>query len=348
MNMSRTWTQTLALRAARCCALALGTGIAIGTMLAPADAQTKVRYVEVVRNLAYLPSYVALAKGYFKEEGLDISVTTAQGGEKATAMILSGSADVTLVGPETVVYVWNSESPEKMKIFCSLTATSTNYLISRQKMVPTDFKWSMLKGKTFLGWRPGSTPELFLEYAMHKNGIDHTKDLKHITNIAVPARIGAWLSGTGDFAIFSEPEVTVIEREGKGYPIKFIGKEVGKVDYTLFAATESYIKKNPKVVQSFTNAIYRAQRYVKTADRQELGQLVSEYFPGITATQIAEVARRYGDVDLWPADPVVYEPAMNTLQDILIQGGVQKADKRVKYSDMVITSFAETAKASIK
>lgn len=342
------WIKTFSFRAVRFCALATATGIAIGATLASAEAQTKVRYVEVVRNLAYLPSYIALAKGYFKEEGLDVSLTTAQGGEKATAMILSGAADITLVGPETVVYVWNSESPEKMKIFCSLTATSTNFLVSRQKMTPADFKWSMLKGKTFLGWRPGSTPELFLEYAMRKNGIDHTKDLKHITNIAVPARIGAWLTGTGDFAIFSEPEVTVIEREGKGYPVGFVGTEVGKVDYTLFAATDSYIKKNPKVVQSFTNAVHKAQRYLKTADRQEIGQLVSEYFPGITPAQIADVVRRYGEVELWPVDPVVYEPAINTLQDILIQGDVQKADKRVKYSDIVITSFAETAKATIQ
>ena len=67
--MSLTWTQTFSLRVARCCTLALVvTGIAIGTTLASADAQTKVRYVEVVRNLAYLPSYFALAKGYFKEE----------------------------------------------------------------------------------------------------------------------------------------------------------------------------------------------------------------------------------------------------------------------------------------
>ena len=88
--MSNTWTQTISLRAARCCTLALAVGIAIGTTPTSADAQTKVRYVEVVRNLAYLPSYIALAKGYFKEEGLDISLTTAQGGEKATAMMLSG------------------------------------------------------------------------------------------------------------------------------------------------------------------------------------------------------------------------------------------------------------------
>lgn len=313
----------------------------------PADAQTRVRFVEVVRNLAYLPSYVAMSKGFLKDEGLDVTLSTAQGGDKATALVLAGGADITLVGPETAVYVWNSESPEKMKIFCSLTGTSTNFLVGRTKPAGT-FQWSALKDRPFLGWRPGSTPQLFLEFAMRKNGLDPYKDLKINTNIAVPARMGAWLAGTGEYAIFSEPEMSTLERDGKGYPILFVGSHVGKVDYTLFMATDSYIKKNPKIVQAFTNAIYKAQRLTATADPAELAKLVVNYFPGVTEAQVAEVVRRYREVSLWPADPVVYEPAINTLQDILIQGGVQDAKRRIKHADLVVTSFAETAKANIK
>jgi len=134
---------------------------AFGTASLPSAesrADTRVRYVEVVRNLAYMPSYVAMAKGSFMEVGIDISLSTAQGGDKAPAMILSCNADITLVGPETAIYVWNSESPDKMKIFCSLTATSTNFFVSRKKMTPAEFQWSLIKGKNVLGWRPGSTP----------------------------------------------------------------------------------------------------------------------------------------------------------------------------------------------
>lgn len=328
----------------RLCAVALGLAVS-AVAAAPAQAQTKVRYVEVVRNLAYLPSYVAMAKGYFKEAGIDISLSTAQGGDKATAIILSGNADITLVGPETAIYVANSESPEKMQIFCSLTATSTNFFVSRKKMDPATFNWSMIKGSTVLGWRPGSTPELFMEFAMRKNKIDPVKDITNITNIAVPARMGAWLSGKGDFGIFSEPELTRLEKDGKAYPLKFVGADVGQVDYTVFMATDRYIKNNPEVVQKFTNAIYKAQRYTKTADAAELGKMVAQYFPVVTAEQIAGVVTRYRSVDLWRDDPVVYEKAMETLQDILIQGGVQKPDKRVKYGAIVVTGFAEKAKA---
>lgn len=329
-------------------ALALGAAVvAAGALGAPsaASAQTKVRYVEVVRNLAYLPSYIAFAKGFLKEEGLEVSLSTAQGGDKATAQLLSGHADITLVGPETAVYVQNSASPEKMIIFCSLTGTSTNFFISRKPIKPEEFQWSMIKGSTVLGWRPGSTPELFMEWAMKQNGVDPIRDIDNITNVGVPARMGAWLSGKGDYAIFSEPEVTRLEADGKAYVATFVGNHVGQVDYTLFMTTDSYIQKNPQVVQAWTNAIHKAQLYTQKADPKELAGLVKQYFPVVTEQQIVSAVNRYRAVKLWRTDPVVYEKPMEQLQDILIAGGVQKPGERVKYETIVNTTFAEKAKA---
>ena len=262
--------------------------------------------------------------------------------------MLAGNADITLVGPETAVYVMNSESPEKLEIFCSLTGTSTNFFISRKKMNPQEFKWPIIRGSTVLGWRPGATPELFLEFAMRKFGVDPKKDVDLVTNIAVPARMGAWLSGKGDYAIFSEPELTRIESAGDGYILRSVGADVGQVDYTLFMATKTFISKNPKIVQGFTNAIYRAQRYTDTADPMELGKLVVKFFPVVTPEQIAKSVVRYRAMKLWRTDPVVYDQSIKVLQEILISGGVLKPGKEVAYSDIVTTEFANKAKATIK
>ena len=73
--------------------------------MAQGKAPVKVRYNEVVRSVLYAPSYVALSKGYFKEAGLDITMTTAFGGDKSTAALLSNTADIALIGPETAIYV---------------------------------------------------------------------------------------------------------------------------------------------------------------------------------------------------------------------------------------------------
>ncbi|MDP4169592.1 MAG: ABC transporter substrate-binding protein, partial [Bacillota bacterium] len=66
----------------------------------------KVRVSEVTRSIFYAPEYVAFAKGFFKSEGLDVELTTAFGGDKTMTALLSGGADIALVGSETSIYVY--------------------------------------------------------------------------------------------------------------------------------------------------------------------------------------------------------------------------------------------------
>ena len=296
----------------------------------------------------YLPKYVALAKGFFKEEGLDIDMTTAWGGDKGTAMLLTGKVDIVLQGPETAIYIENGASPEKTKMFAAITATDGLFLVSRQKMTMDSFKWDMVKGKMVMGWRPGSTPGLFLESALKKHGINPGKDINHVTNIAIPARLGAWLSNKADFAVFFEPDISGLERDGKAYPVASIGKEVGPIDYTVFMATDSFIKKNPKVVQSFTNAIYKAQKWTQTASAKEAASVVSKWFPKVKVDDIATAVERYRKFGIWKTDPTTSAKAISGLQDILIEGGVLKKDKKVAYDRVVTTTFSEAAKKNVK
>ncbi|HVR48649.1 MAG TPA: ABC transporter substrate-binding protein, partial [Pseudorhodoferax sp.] len=247
----------------------LGAGLALPA-LAQTAAPVKVRYEEVVRSVLYVPMYVALNQGYFKEAGLDLSMKTSQGTDKGMAALLTGSADIVLIGPEASVYVANSESPVKPKIFAGLTATDGFLLMARK---PVDkFDWSMLKGKTVMAFRPGSNPDVFLEAALRKKGLDPKKDLKLVNNIGPAARAGAWTAGQTDFAIFLEPEATALEKAGQAHAVASIGKEVGPVDYTVFTATDAFLKKSPAVAQAWTNVIARAQKHVASAASAELAQ----------------------------------------------------------------------------
>src|SRR5262249_25555160 len=137
--------------------------------LAQTKAPVQIRYNEVVRSTLYTPAYVAMTKGYFTDAGLELAMTTANGGDKAIAALVSGAADIALIGPETAIYVQNSDSPTKVRIFCGLTSTDGFMLVGREKA--DKFDWKTLKGKEILGFRPGSTPLLFLEAALRKNGI---------------------------------------------------------------------------------------------------------------------------------------------------------------------------------
>ena len=231
--------------------------------LAQRKPAVKVRYNEVVRSILYTPAYVAITNGYLTEAGLDVTMATAQGGDKSMAALLGNGADIALMGPESPIYVLTSESPTKVRIFCGLTATDGFMLLGRQKV--DKFDWSMLKGKDILGFRPGSTPLLFLEAAMRQNGLDPLKDAKLVNNVAIPARVGSWLAGQNQFGIFIEPDASQLELDGKAHFMASIGQTVGFADYTSFMATDKYIKENPETVQAWTNAIAKGMKWTETA-----------------------------------------------------------------------------------
>jgi NitT/TauT family transport system substrate-binding protein len=302
----------------------------------------KLRYNEVVRSLLYAPAYVAITNGYFKEAGFDVQLATANGGDKSVAALISDSADIALIGPETAIYVANSDSTTKVRIFCGLTATDGFMLVSRSKI--DKFDWSMLKGKEVLGFRPGSTPLLFLEEAMRVNGVNPDTDVKLLNNLAVPARVGAWIAGQGEFAIFIEPDASQLELDGKAYFLASIGGTVGLADYTSFMATDKYLKDNPAIIQGWTDAIYRAQKWTAGASAVDIVKAISGYFPGISQEAMLAAADRYQKLKIWKSSPVIEQKAIERFEDILVHGHVLDDNKRVKFSDLVVTEFAAKAK----
>lgn len=63
-----------------------------------------VRVNEVTHSIFYAPFYAAINLGYFEEEGITIDLTNGGGSDKSMTAVISGQADIGLMGPETGVY----------------------------------------------------------------------------------------------------------------------------------------------------------------------------------------------------------------------------------------------------
>ncbi|MDR9854045.1 ABC transporter substrate-binding protein [Paenibacillus sp. VCA1] len=304
----------------------------------------KVKVGEVTRSVFYAPEYVALEKGFFKEEGLDVELQTIPGGDKTMTALLSGAIDVALVGSETSIYVYQQGSDDPVINFGQVTQTDGTFLMARKAEGKLD--WNEVKGSNFLGQRKGGMPQMAGEFTLRKHNIDPQKDLNLIQNIDFANIASAYLSGTGDYVQLFEPQASIFEKEGKGRVVASFGEESGHLPYTVFMSKQSYIKKHGDTVQKFTNALQKAQNWVQQHSPEEIADAVMPYFKDSDKEIITSAVKRYKDQGTYATDPIVDDAEWNNLLDVMSQAGELK--EKVPAKAIVDNSFAEKAKSSVK
>jgi NitT/TauT family transport system substrate-binding protein len=305
----------------------------------PAGKQThKVRFTEVIHSVFYAPQYVAQAKGFFKEQGIDLDFSTAQGSDKGAAALLAGTADIALVGPETTVFIHGQDTPNKVKIFAQMTTTDGSFLMARQPM--PNFQWSDVQGKSVVGWRTGSMPQLVADAVFKQNKV---AQVDYISNLSAPAMAGAFQSGQGDYIQLFEPTVSQLEKAGVAHVVASVGKTYGSVPYTGYVATDEYIKQHADVVQAWTNAIYKATRYLLETDEATVAREIAPYFEGTDVPLIEASLKRYKEQGSWKATPVMDPAEFDKLQQLLVDGGVLDAAKKAPFDAIATNQFAEQA-----
>jgi len=308
------------------------------------DTTDKIVLNEVTRSVFYAPQYAAINQGFFEEEGIKLELTTGQGADKVMTAVISGQADIGFSGPEACIYVYNEGKDDYAIVFAQLTKRDGSFLVGRQP--EPDFKWENLRGKYIIGGRKGGVPEMTLEYVLRKHNLEPNVDLTVDTSVQFAVMAGAFTGGTGDYVALFEPTATMLEKEGKGYVLASIGQESGEIPYTAYYAKKSFIEKNGDLIQRFTNAIYKGQKWVDSHSPREIAEAIKEFFPDTDVDTLENVAKRYKDIDAWNKDPVMKESALELLQVVMEEAKV--LDKRAPYDKIVTTEFAERAIEKIK
>lgn len=307
-----------------------------------ANGMTTVRLNEVVHSVFYAPQYVALANGYFEDEGLNIELSVGNGADKSMTALLSDSADIALLGTEAGIYVINEGRENSVKAFAQLTQRAGNFLISRTD--GENFDWESLRGKSVIGGRKGGMPELVLEYVLKQKGLEN--DVEIINNISFESTAGAFAADVGDFTVEFEPTATSLEQEGVGFVAASLGTECGFVPYTVYMASSEYMEENPDIIQKFTNAVYRGQLWTENHTSGEIAEVIQSYFPENDVETLAGIIERYKSQDTWRATPVYSEEDFELFEDIMEEGG--ELTRRVAFDELIDNSFAQKAVETVK
>lgn len=301
---------------------------------------SKVTLNEVAHSVFYAPQYVAIEKGYFAEEGLNLTLVTGFGADKTMTAVISGEADIGFMGAEASVYAYQEGATDPVVNFAQLTQRAGNFLVAREAM--PDFKWEDLKGEKVLGGRKGGMPEMVFEYILKKNSIDPQKDLTIDQSIDFGSTAAAF---TGDdsaaYTVEFEPSATILEKEGAGYVVASLGEASGYVPYTSYSAKASYMKENPEIIQKFTDALQKGMDYVQSHTPEEIAEVIAPQFKETDLETITAIVKRYYDQDTWKENLIFEKDSFELLQDILEDAG--ELMDRAAYEDLVQTEYARKA-----
>lgn len=308
--------------------------------------ENKIRLNEVTHSIFYAPLYVAYNLGYFEDEGLEVSIESATGSDASMTALLSGSADIVLVGPETVVY--SQGTKDSPVVFGQLTQKDGSFFVSNQPI--ENFSLDMLAGTTIIGGRQGGMPAMTLEYIIKQAGLTigtNTSDgqVNLRTDVSF-AMIGSEFVTSGcEFCTLFEPTATNLEKEGSGYVLDAVGEFSGYLPYTVFATKQSFLDNKSEQAEKFLNAVYRGYQYIATETSLKAAQALSPSFSGMTTEELQIAVEQYLSIDAWCSSPVMSEESFNKMMEI-INSTTTEAQYNVNFSQVVDNSIANLISAN--
>ena len=230
------------------------------------NAADKVRMSISAVDVSFLTAGVALKRGMFRDEGLDLELIRMNANVSITALA-TGDIDYTMVFSSVVRGALRGMP---MKVVASYMDSSTHLLIAR----PEYKTIRDLKGKTLAVSNYGATSDVAARMMMKHGGVDPEKELKIIQLGAERGRYAALKEGIVEVAVLSPPTDTDAQRNGFRVLSRF--HELFKLPFTGIGTNLKKVKEKPDEVKRMVRAMLKANRYIR-ANREGTIQTMMDW-----------------------------------------------------------------------
>lgn len=234
--------------------LVLGAAVAL-TLFSGAGPASAVQRVSVLLNwsptVEHVPVFVARELGYFKDEGLDVHIKEGVGGADTAKVVGSGAENIG-ISAGTVLPIAREKGIPVVAL-AVYYQKDPHAVISMKKTGIT--KPKDLEGKR-VGVKFGATSHYFYNAIVDRYNVDRSKIEevsigKDVVQLLVSGRVDAVMGYVSDEAVHAE-------RLGGPLNLMLV-HDLGLPLYgNLYVTSERYAKENPKAVQSFLRAAFKA------------------------------------------------------------------------------------------
>lgn len=291
----------------------------------------KVTIVQSVLTLSFAPSFIADAKGYYREEGLDAKLVVVDGGAAANAALVGGSAQFGAQESASVPQLVQ-KGADVVAIQANVDMLTMNLVVRKDvaekrglsRSVPLENRLKGLKGLKFGVTGPGAATDVYTRWYLRKVGLNPEKDATIISIGGGPALAAALEQGQIDAFQLSPP--TPEQVVAKGGAIALINASQGdvpelKFPYEVITTTRKYLQEHPDIVRAVARANGRANNFIRK-NPDEAAKILRQYFGKVDPEILKEALRNI--VPAIPADGKMTKEGWDSLIRVLQDTGMLK------------------------
>jgi NitT/TauT family transport system substrate-binding protein len=232
--------------------------------------------------LYYLPLTIAEGQGYFKQEGLDVTIADFAGGSRALQAMIGGSADIVSGAFEHTINM--QVKGQRLRAFALQGRAPQIVLGVNPKTMPNFKTVADLKGKKLGVTAPGSSTNILANFVLGKVGLK-PGDVSIIGVGTGSGAVAAMRTGQIDAISNLDPVITLLTRSGD---LKIVSdtRIVAEADKVFggpmpagcLYTQQAFIDKNPQTTQALANALVRAAKWIQGAGAGDIIKAVPENY----------------------------------------------------------------------
>ncbi|HEB87581.1 MAG TPA: ABC transporter substrate-binding protein [Gammaproteobacteria bacterium] len=283
----------------------------------------------------YLPLYVAKNKGFFKEQGIDVTLVSTGGDEKTFAAVSSGSAQFGVADP--VFTAIARERGQGGKVVASVVNGVAFWGITfRDDISPIQGPEGFAKLRVAAYTAPSTNYTVMKKVLQNSSGtpVDAT-----IVEGAFGSLVAMLKADQADVAMELEPVASIAVASGAKV-VYSLAESFGDFAFTGLTVTDQYLQSKPETVQAAVTALAKAADYIY-ADFEGAFDVAVHEFPDIDKSILRNALRRLIDDHVIPRSVVLSEESWNKAVDLRKEVGDIKSGGA--YAENVDMTFARKA-----
>lgn len=295
--------------------------------------------------LYYLPLTLAERLGYFKDEGLDMTINDFAGGAKSLQALVGGSVDIVAGAYEHTIRM--QVKKQDIRAVIELGRFPGMVLGVKKAHEGKVKTFGDLKGMNIGVTAPGSSTNFVLNFLLGKDGVG-PQDVAIIGVGGGAGAVAAMKRGDIDALINLDPVISKLEQDGDIFVLADLRSEDGNQKLfggnnpaAVIYSRNDFIERNPETMQRVVNAMHRALKWLEKATPEQIAESVpQEYHLGDPKLYMRAVE---SSRPMYSRDGVITQQGMQNAYDMLAQFDEELRNAKPDLSTTFVDRFVKKA-----